>query len=423
MADYRLTDEQLALKQMAHEFAVKEIRPVAMELDHNPDPAKSAYMPRLIEKAHKVGLHTMSLPEKYGGGGIEDLYTHCIVAEELSWGDRGFVGILLSATKITHLLMADELKPFACEENREKWLRAYCQDPTFLISTATTEPDSGSENNITTYNDPKGGYRTTAVRKGDEYILNGSKIFVSNIGWAKLNFVYARTDKTQGVQEGGASLFAVPIDAPGVSFGQVYDKIGYRLNLNRELILQDCRIPVSNRLGPESAGLKRLRRYMRGDTLINAASMVGLARAAYEATLEYAQIRIACGRPIAEHQTIGVKLLDMWTQINAARAYVLQAAWAVDAAWQGIDGEKIPVDPKLSQSASYYAHEMCVDVCRAAMEVHGGVGAMRDYPVEMYMRNAVCMLHSDGGVINKRVRLLPYLSAEAVSAGNGAGRR
>ena len=96
----------------------------------------------------------------------------------------------------------------------------------------------------------------------------------------------------------------------------------------------------------------------------------------------------------------------MWTQIESTRAYVRHAAWAVDAAWNGIDGKKIPVDPKLSNSASYLAHEMCVDVCRAAMEIHGGIGAMRDYPIEMYMRNAICMLHSDGGVINKRIRIL-----------------
>jgi alkylation response protein AidB-like acyl-CoA dehydrogenase len=317
-------------------------------------------------------------------------------------------GMLLSATKITHLLSADDLAPGACEENREKWLRAYCEDPTFLIATATTEPDSGSENSIPYFNDPNGGYRMTAVRKGDEYIVNGTKIFVSHIGHAKLMFVFVRTDPSKGVQE-GASQLMIPIDSPGVSFGRVYDKIGYRLNLNRELILQDCHVPVANRMGPENYGVSNIRRHLRGDTLINAAAMVGLARAAYETTLEYARNRVQSGKPIIEHQTIAVRLLDMWTKIQAARSFVWQGAWAVDAAWQGIDGVKIPNDPKMSQSASYYAHEMCVEVCRAAMEIHGGIGAMRDYPIEMYMRNAVCMLHSDGGVIMKRIRLLQSL--------------
>ncbi|MFC1491715.1 acyl-CoA dehydrogenase family protein [Nitrospinota bacterium] len=405
MVDYRLTEEQVALQKMTHEFAEREVRPIAMEIDHDPDPAKSAYIPYLLEKADKVGLRTMAIPEKYGGGGVDDLFTQCLVGEELSWGDRGMCGMLLSATKITHILSAEDLAPCACEENREKWLREYVNDPTFLVSTATTEPDTGSENMLPDFNDPAGGYRTTAVRDGDDYVINGTKIFVSHIGHARLNFVFLRTDPSKGVHD-GASAFMIPIDAPGVSFGRVYDKIGYRLNLNRELILDNCRVPASLRLGPENYGLKNILKHIRGDTLINAASMVGLARAAYETTLEYARNRVQSGKPIIEHQTIAVKLLDMWTQIQSTRAYVWQAAWAVDCAWHGIDGGKIPIDPKLANSASYLAHEMCVDVCRAAMEIHGGIGAMRDYPIEMYMRNAVCMLHSDGGVINKRIRIL-----------------
>ncbi|MFC1491071.1 acyl-CoA dehydrogenase family protein, partial [Nitrospinota bacterium] len=340
MVDFQLTEQQMALQRLAYEFAEKEVRPIAMDLDHDPDPAKSAYMEPLLEKADKVGLRTMGIPEKYGGGGIGDLFTHCIVAEELSWGNRGVCGMLLSATKITHYLMADELAPGACEENREKWLRAYCEDPNFLISTALTEPDSGSENTI--YSHPDAGYRTRGVRDGDEYVINGMKHFVSNVGWAKLYFVFVRTDPTKGVFE-GVSLFMIPKETPGLSFGRVHDKIGYRLNLNRELILEDVRVPVANRLGPENYGSANIRKVMRGDILINAAAMVGLARAAYEATLEYARNRVASGRPIVEHQAIGFKLIDMYTLIEAARSFVWRASWRVDAAWEGVNGKKIPV--------------------------------------------------------------------------------
>ena len=405
MFDYRLTDEQIALQKMAHEFAEKEVRPIGLELDHNPDPAKSAYMEHLLEKADKVGLRTMGIPEKYGGGGIDDLFSHCIVGEDLSWGNRGVCGMLLSATKAAHVLGSEELCP--SEEIRSKWLRAYCEDPNFLISTATTEPNSGSEN-LLTYSAPDAGYRTSAVRDGDEYVINGMKCFVSNIGWAKLYFVYVRTDQTKGVEE-GASFFMIPRDTPGVSHGRVHDKMGYRLNLNRELIMENVRVPVENRLGPENCGVSFIRRHMRGDALINAAAMVGLARAAYEDTLEYAKTRVASGKPLIEHQAIATKIIDMYTNIEAARSLVLYAAWRVDAAWNGVDGKKIPGDPKMSPSASYFAHEVACDVTRWAMEIHGGMGVMKELPIEMYFRDAHNMMHSDGGNIMKRLKAIQGL--------------
>ncbi|MBT3349741.1 MAG: acyl-CoA/acyl-ACP dehydrogenase, partial [Nitrospinaceae bacterium] len=208
--DAYMTEEQLALQKLAHEFAVKEIRPVAMDLDHNPDPAKSAFMDTLLEKADAAGFRTMTIPEEYGGGGITSLFTHCVVGEELGWGDRGVVGMLLSCAKISHLLMAEAL---ATKEQRDKWLKAFVDDPTFLITQAMTEDDTGSEN-LLPYDGVDGGFRTRAVREGDHYILNGRKRFISNVGYAKLNFVYVRTDPTKNILE-GSTLLMVPIDTPG----------------------------------------------------------------------------------------------------------------------------------------------------------------------------------------------------------------
>ncbi len=407
--DAYMTEEQVALQKLAHDFAVNEIRPIAMDLDHNTDPAKSAYMDSLLEKADAAGFRTMTVPEEYGGGGISSLFTHCVVGEELGWGDRGVVGMLLSCAKIAHLLMADAL---ATKEQRDKWLKAFVDDPTFMISQAMTEDDTGSEN-LLPYDGVDGGFRTRAVREGDYYILNGRKRFISNVGYAKLNFVYVRTDPTKNILE-GSTLLMVPIDTPGLSFGRVHDKMGYRLNLNREMIFGDAKVPVANRLGPESYGIVNINSHLRGgDSLINAAAMVGLARAAYEATLEYASNRRASGKLLIHHQAIGLKLVEMYTQINAARAYIWQASRQID------DRDKLSVDTKMAGSASYFAHEAACDVTRAAMEIHGGMGVMRELPIEMYLRNAYNMLHSDGGIIMKKLKVMRAMGMD-VHATNGS---
>jgi len=402
-ADQFLTEEQVAIQQLAHEFAEKEIRPVAMKLDHMPDPQDSFYMPHLGKQFHEVGLHAMSIPEEFGGGGIDDLFTHCLVAEELGWGDRAVVGLLLSSNKITRYMTAREL---TTPEQCRKWLTAYAKDPEFLIAQCMTEDEAGSEN-LLPYNGIDGGFRTTAVREGDYYIVNGRKRFISNAGFAKLYFMYVRTDKTKGINE-GSTLLMIPIDTPGLSFGRVHDKMGYRLNLNREIIMENCKVPVANRLGPENYGISRINSHLRaGDGLINAAAMIGLARAAYETALEYAETRKQSGKKLISHQAIGLKLVEMYSEINAARAYVWQAARMID------NRDKMPVDLKMPGSASQFAHEIACHVTRDAMEIFGGSGVMRELPIEMYLRNAYNMLHSDGGIIMKKLKVMRQLNLEA----------
>src|ERR1035437_2656587 len=347
-ADQFLTEEQVAIQQLAHEFAEKEIRPVAMKLDHMPDPQDSFYMPHLGKQFHEVGLHAMSIPEEFGGGGIDDLFTHSLVAEELGWGDRAVVGLLLSSNKITRYMMAREL---TTPEQCRKWLTAYAKDPEFLIAQCMTEDEAGSEN-LLPYNGTDGGFRTTAVREGDYYIVNGRKRFISNAGFAKLYFMYVRTDKTKGINE-GSTLLMIPIDTPGLSFGRVHDKMGYRLNLNREIIMENCKVPMANRLGPENYGISKINSHLRaGDGLINAAAMIG-------------------------------------------------------------NRDKMPVDLKMPGSASMFAHEMSCHVTRDAMEIFGGSGVMRELPIEMYLRNAYNMLHSDGGIIMKKLKVMRQLNLEA----------
>jgi alkylation response protein AidB-like acyl-CoA dehydrogenase len=291
-------------------------------------------------------------------------------------------------------------------EQRKKWLTAYVQDPEFMIAQCMTEDLTGSENMLP-YEGVDGGFRTRAVREGDYYIVNGSKRFISNSGYAKLYFVYVRTDRSKGIND-GSTLLMIPLGTPGLSFGRVHDKMGYRLNLNREIIFDNCKVPVENRLGPENYGITNINSHLRaGDGLINAAAMVGLARAAYETALEYAEIRKQSGALLINHQAIGLKLVEMYTAINAARAYVWQAARMVDNHDKGF------YDPKMPGSASLFAHEMACAVTRDAMEIFGGSGVMRELPIEMYLRNAYNMLHSDGGIIMKKLKVMRRLNLEA----------
>jgi alkylation response protein AidB-like acyl-CoA dehydrogenase len=173
------------------------------------------------------------------------------------------------------------------------------------------------------------------------------------------------------------------------------------------MIFEDCKVPVENRLGPENYGITNINSHLRaGDGLINAAAMIGLARAAYEAALEYAQQRKQSGKLLVQHQAIGLKLVEMYTELNAARAYVWQAARMVD------DRQVIPFDPKMPGSASLHAHEMACKVTRDCMEIFGGSGVMRELPIEMYLRNAYNMLHSDGGIIMKKLKVMRQLNME-----------
>ena len=401
--DGYMTEEQLAIQKLAHEVAVNEIRPIAMKLDHAANPADSYFMPHLGKKFDEVGLRTMSIPEEYGGGGIDDLFTHILVGEELGWGDRGVVNMLLSSTKMTRFMMADKL---TTPEMRKKWFTTYVQDPYFQISTATTEDNSGSENQLP-YDGVDGGYQTFAERKGDHYIVNGRKRFISGAGYSKLYFVFLRTDRTKGITQ-GASLLMIEKDTPGMTFGRVHDKMGYRLNLNMEIIFENCKVPVANRLGPENYGINNIRSHLQGgDGLINAAAMVGLARAAYEETLEYAKMRKQSGKFLIQHQAIGMKLVEMYSEIQAARAFIWQAARMVD------NRGKHPVDSKMQGAASQHAHEMACHVTKSAMEIWGGSGVMRELPIEMYLRNAYNMMHSDGGIIMKKLKVMSQLNGEA----------
>ncbi|MDI6830114.1 MAG: acyl-CoA dehydrogenase family protein [Actinomycetota bacterium] len=356
MISFELSEEQKAITKVAHEFAEKEIRPVAAEYDE-----EEKYPDFFIERAFKAGLTYLYVPEEYGGQGM-DFLTACLVNEELSWGCCGFATILgANGLGVTPLLVAGS------EEQKKKYLCELTSRPS-LAAMALTEPEAGSD---------AAGVKTSAVREGDAYVLNGTKCFISNGGIADLTTVYATTDPAKGVR--GLSCFLVPKDNPGISGGKKERKMGVRASVTSEVILSDCRVPAEDRLGEEGQGFK-IAMITLDKARVNVASgSVGIARAAFEAAVDYARQRVQFGRPIAENQAVQFMLADMSMDIEVGRLIYMKAAW--------METRGMPFTREAAY-AKTFCSDMAMRVTTDVVQVFGGYGYMRDYPVEKYMRDA-----------------------------------
>ncbi len=356
MISFELSDEQEAIRKVAHEFAEKEIRPIAAEHDE-----EEKYPQDFIATAFKAGLTYLYVPEEYGGQGM-DFLTACIVGEEIAWGCCGFATIL-GANNLgsTPLLVA------GTEEQKKKYFGALTSRPS-LAAMALTEPGAGSD---------VAGVKTTAVRDGDGYLLNGNKCFISNGGMADLTAVFASTDPSAGVR--GLSCFLVGGDNPGISGGKKERKMGVRASPTAEVVLSDCRVPAEDLLGEEGKGFKIAMITLDKARVSVACNSVGIARAAMEAALEYAGERVQFGRPIAEMQAVQFMLADMAMEIEAARLMYMKAAWMETQ------------QAAFSAQAAYaktFCSDMAMRVTTDVVQVFGGYGYMRDHPVEKYMRDA-----------------------------------
>ena len=387
--DFTLTETQLALQKLAHEFAEKEIRPVVRERDRITDPHER-FPWDILEKGSRLGLRTLSLPEDKGGGGASILDL-CIVGEEIAWGDLGVAVTFDQTWKLSHFM--NEL---ANEEQLARFLPAFLEDHRYHLAVGMTEPDTGGTENIGLPHEGPGlGSKLPAVRDGDDWVVNGMKHFISNGGIAKLYFVLLRTDPTVGISE-GTTYFMVPPDLEGFSIGRIHDKMGQRLSQNAELIFQNCRVPDANRMTPVGGAMKaRSGAFTKGMLIESAATVLGPARAAYEDAVEYAKNRVQGGKPIIEHQGVGFELADCFIELQAARQILHYAAWA--SAHDEI------YDSKLGYMSKCFASEACFNVAKRAMEVWGGMGYMTEAPMEKYLRDVTSFLHSAG--TNQTVRL------------------
>jgi acyl-CoA dehydrogenase len=356
MLAFSLNEEQLAVKALAKDFANNEIAPVAAEHDH-----QARHPQEIIEKAHEVGLMNMSVPQEYGGAGLGITET-CLVSEELCAACSGIgIAILANTLALTPLLLS------GTSDQMERHLGPFCAEPN-LAALCMTEPGAGSD---------VGAIRTSATLQGDRYVVSGMKTLIDNGGVAQLYCVFASTDLEQGLK--GISAFLVPADLPGVSVGKHEDKMGQRAISTTEVILDNVAVPVHDRLGDEGQGFRIFMDTLSQNKPWIAAGSVGVARAAQEAATRYAQERVQFDRTIASFQAIQFKLADMAIKIEGARLLTWQAAWLVD---QGL--------PHGSQAAiaKCYASDVAMEVTTDAVQVFGGYGYVREYPVEKLMRDA-----------------------------------
>ena len=361
---FALTDEQKALRELTREFAAKEIRPKEAEYD-----AKMQHPADVIAKAHELGLMNLHVPEEFGGPGL-GCFDGMLVGEELYWGCAG-IGTSISANG----LGAGPVIIAGSDEQKATWLAPLIDAP-ILCSFGLSEPGAGSD---------VASMKTTAVREGDEYVVNGSKTFITNAGYADWTVVFAKTEPKAGAK--GMSAFIVPMDAPGVTIEKHLEKMGQRATDTSAFALQDVRVPVENRLGEEGDGFKIAMAtldFTRPGTAIGA---VGVAQAAYEYAVEYAKQRVTFDVPIAMHQGVSFMIADMATEIAAARLLVWQAAWMHD------QGGRATLE---SSFAKRFSADTAMKVTTDAVQVFGGYGYTREFRVERYMREAKIMQIFEG---------------------------
>ena len=382
----QVTDEHKALQQMARDFAEKEIRPISAERDLIPDP-KDVFDWEIIKKGSALGLRTLAVPERFGGPGV-DLMGQALVILELARGDGAICKTFTQNWKFTPFLTT-----IANDEQRERFLPQFMENDDYLLSTAQTEPDAGFDNRYPPPDYPKAGYKMSAVRGGDEWILNGMKQFIANGGVASLYVVFTRTNLDTSIKE-GTTLFLVPKDTPGFTIGRRHNKIGWRFYQNAELIFEDCRVPDANILMGVNKGLDFRWEFVSGFNDIElAGNLLGIAQAAYEHAIEHARNRFQGGKIIIEHQAVKLKLADMYMRLEAGRSYYFKVV--EDCLDEGAEGTSAS-----KQLMKVFATEVSQSVTRDAVEIFGGMGVMKDAPVEKLMRDASVLTHLAAGTVN-----------------------
>ncbi|MCQ6264940.1 acyl-CoA dehydrogenase [Fictibacillus sp. WQ 8-8] len=354
---FQLSEEHEMIRKMVRDFAKKEVEPTAAERDE-----EERFDRALFDKMAELGLAGIPWPEEYGGIG-GDYLGYVIAVEELSRVCAS-TGVTLSA----HTSLAGwPIFKFGSEEQKQKFLRPMAEGQK-MGAYGLTEPGSGSD---------ASNMKTTARKDGDDYIINGSKIFITNAGEAEIYVVFAMTDQSAGHR--GISAFIIEKGTPGFSFGKKEKKLGIRSSPTLELIMEDCRVPAENMLGKEGDGFKIAMMTLDGGRNGIAAQAVGIAQGALDAAVTYAKERKQFGKSIGQNQGIGFKLADMATKVEAARLLTYQAAWR--------ESEGLPYG-KESAMSKLFAGDIAMEVTTDAVQVFGGYGYTKEYPVERYMRDA-----------------------------------
>ena len=357
MVNFQLDEMQEMLRELAHEFAVDEIRPNAEHWDE-----ESQYPKEAIQAAHEMGLLNLHIPEKYGGAGLGSI-EEVLVNEELAWGDPGFA----TAAYATSLACAPIITG-ATEEQKQKWLRKIAEDGA-LASYGVTEPGAGSD---------LAACKTTAIRDGDEYVINGSKMFITGAGHADFFFILAKTDPDAGYK--GMSGFIVEAGTEGFSLGKKEVNMGQRCSDTRAITFDNVRVPSENLIGgSESGGWMNAMNAFDMSRPNIAAHATGLARAAYEHALQYSNERQSFGKPLHKHQAIQFMLADMKTKIEASRLLTWKSAYEADNGIRNTES---------AAHAKRFASDIAMEVSTDAVQISGGYGYSEEYPVARRMRGA-----------------------------------
>ncbi len=366
-----LSDDHRAIQDAVRAYVQDNIAPKAAAWD------RDAHFPAAeLKGLAELGCYGVAVPTEYDGAGL-DYLSLSLILEEIAAGD----GATSTVVSVNNCPVCSILMAFANDDQKERFLKPLARGDA-LGAFCLTEPHVGSE---------AGGLRTTAVRDGDAYVLNGVKQFITSGKNGDLAIVMAVTDKAAGKK--GISAFVVPTTTPGYIVARLEDKMGQHASDTAQILFEDCRIPAANRLGEEGQGLKIALSGLEGGRIGIASQAVGMARAAFEAALRYAKERVAFKQPIFEHQAIQFKLADMATQIEAARQLIHHAAGLKDAGLPCL---------KEAAMAKLFASEMAERVCSAAIQVFGGYGYTSDFPVERIYRDVrVCQIYEGTSEVQK----------------------
>jgi len=365
--DFNLNQEQKTWKKIVHDFVEKEIKPKAREVDENEEFNWDA-----VRKGGALGLLGMSIPEEYGGANVDSI-SNMIAMEELGWG-CGSTALALAAH---NGLGSTPIVRYGSGELKQKWLPRVADGKNKLAALALTEPGAGS--------DLKGGVSTKAEKQGDEWVINGAKMWCTNASIAEYIITLARTDPQGGSKS--LSMILVPTDAKGLTIGPAEKKMGLRGSPTHEVTYDNVRVPLENLIGAEGQGLQQTLSTLDAGRLSIGALSIGLARAAMEAAVDYARERKAFGQSLADFQATQFKLANMEMEIELARTYLYKAAWLKD--------EGRPYN-KEAAIAKLYATEMAERVIYDAIQIHGGYGYSRMYNVERIYRDARLMTIGEG---------------------------
>jgi len=372
-----LNEDQRAILETVARFVEAEVRPRSAELDANPDP-ELGYSFEIVEKAHAVGIRTMTLAEKWGGLGTDSLTT-AMVIEELGKGDLGVSVIMAQTLKIAQIMQ----KALNAEQ-QARVLPAFAKDPRGMLAIGITEPDNAS-NYFLPYPTP---FRTSARKTEAGWIVNGMKHFISNGNRASYYLLFVQTETGKPMAE-GSTCFLLERGRPGFTIGRVHDKMGERLANNAELVFQDCFIPDANVVGKVGNGFNVLAEFFPQSNAYAGASALGVAGALHRKAIDWAKLRVQGGKPLIEHDGIRAQLAEMRMLIDASRSYIHRACWLADHQEHGWDRTLGTLPKAMASQAAWKIATWC-------LEIHGGHGYMKEFGVEKLVRDAAAFLHSDG---------------------------